>query len=196
MKNEKILDLGCGKYKIKNAIGMDFCDIPNIDVVHDLNSFPYPFKDNSFDEIHCYHILEHLNDVISVMQELYRIGKSGGKVFIRVPHASCSKSLWIDPTHKRGFTCRTFLDYFNKDAKFGYYSNTDFVVKKQKLNYCLYDGSRGTNIPRIIQIVLNTMANINSFSQELWERILVNYVGGFEELYVELEIRKSCELVK
>lgn len=187
---KKILDIGCGKYKIKGAIGVDNTNLPGIDVKHDLNKTPYPFKQNYFEEIHCYHILEHLDNLMSVMEEIYRIGDNNCMVFIRVPHASCIRSSWSDPTHKRPFTARTFLDYFSKDSSFGYYSNVNFKVIKIKLNYCVYDGTRETRIPRWWQKIWNSLANINFSTIELWERILGGYIGGFEELEVTLQIKK------
>ena len=40
----KILDLGCGKRKQKDAIGVDMSEDSDADVIHDLNKFPYPFE--------------------------------------------------------------------------------------------------------------------------------------------------------
>ena len=114
----KKLDIGCGKYKQDGAIGIDHSDLPEIDIKHDLNIFPWPLKESSFSEIHCYHVLEHVQDVVKFMQEIYRVSEDGAKVYIKVPHASCSKSLWTDPTHYRGFTSRSFLDYFSKESYF------------------------------------------------------------------------------
>ena len=48
---KKILDLGCGRNKVPGAIGLDLFPVPGVDVVHDLEAFPYPFENNSFDEI-------------------------------------------------------------------------------------------------------------------------------------------------
>src|SRR3989344_2310598 len=42
--NEKILDLGCGNHKIPESVGVDFVKIPGVDIVHNLNKIPYPFK--------------------------------------------------------------------------------------------------------------------------------------------------------
>lgn len=69
----KILDIGCGNNKMKGAIGIDRVALPEVDIVHDLNSFPYPFEDNTFDEIYAAHIVEHLDSIIRVMEELHRI---------------------------------------------------------------------------------------------------------------------------
>jgi len=188
---KKILDLGCGKYKVPGAIGIDWIDLPGVDIVHDLNVFPYPLGDGEFDEIHCYHVLEHVEDVIGVMREIYRVAKPQARIFIRVPHASCSKSLWMDPTHKRGFTTRSFIDYFSEDAEFGYYSHVDLRLDTLRMNYC-YDRERGTRkIPAFFQSFCNHLANLNLLTQELWERVIAGYVGGFEELYVELTVIKD-----
>lgn len=109
----KILDLGCGNKKRLWAIGVDFNDRTAADVVHNLNHFPYPFEDASFDEIYLDNTLEHLDDVMRVMEEVYRICKPGGLVKVIVPYF---RSLWasIDPTHKHFFTVESFA-YFDPD---------------------------------------------------------------------------------
>jgi len=184
------LDVGCGNEKIEGSIGIDAVSLPNVDVVHNLNVYPWPFSDNTFEEVYCFHVLEHLDDIIAAMQEIFRICRNNATVFIKVPHASCSRVVWGDPTHKRGFTCRTFSDYFSRGSKYYYYSNVDFVVEKQKMNYCLYDGKRDTRIPRFWQLLNNFLANISPLSQEAFERLFANWVGGFEELDIVLKVRK------
>ena len=107
----RILDLGCGnaKYKSKNdlVVGIDNIKLKNVDIVHDLNKFPYPFKKNEFDLICTSHTLEHLDNLDKVFQELIRITKNKGRVKIRVPHFSCGVS-YRDPTHKRLFSYFTY----------------------------------------------------------------------------------------
>jgi predicted SAM-dependent methyltransferase len=109
----KVLDLGCGNKKRSGAIGVDFNDRTDADVIHDLNIFPYPFEDSSIDEVFLDNTLEHLDDVMRVMEEVYRICKPGGKVKVIVPYF---RSLWafIDPTHKHYFTVESF-SYFDPD---------------------------------------------------------------------------------
>ena len=54
------LNLGCGRKIFKNSVNLDRVKLDGVDVVHDLNKFPYPFKDESFDEIKALAVLEHL----------------------------------------------------------------------------------------------------------------------------------------
>ena len=51
----KILELGCGTTKIPNAISVDINPFSKADVIHDLNKFPYPFK-NILCYKHCINI--------------------------------------------------------------------------------------------------------------------------------------------
>lgn len=69
----KILDVGCGTAKIKGAIGIDRIKLDGVDIVHDLNKFPWLFKDKTFDEIYMNDIIEHLDDTIKVMEECCRL---------------------------------------------------------------------------------------------------------------------------
>ena len=85
---------------------------------------------NFFDEIYLDNCLEHLNDVIAVIEELFRILKPGGKVKIIVPYF---RSLWAfgDITHKNFFTVRS-LDIFNVNsdiAKKYDYSKARFTIE-------------------------------------------------------------------
>lgn len=128
---KKILDLGCGRKKRPGAIGVDFNGNLGADIVHDLNQFPYPLKDNEFDEIYLDNTLEHLDNVISVMEEVYRISKPGGLVKVIVPYF---RSHWacIDPTHRHFFTLNSFA-YYDPSHQFCHqyaYTHARFRVKK------------------------------------------------------------------
>ena len=118
----KILDVGCGNKKREGSIGIDSNPKTQADVIHDLNRFPYPFEENQFEEIYVTHCIEHLDNVIAVMEELHRIGKSGCRVIIEAPYFS-GQDAFSDPTHKHFFTSRSF-DYFTGDfPEFSFYSS-------------------------------------------------------------------------
>jgi predicted SAM-dependent methyltransferase len=61
------LNLGCGLKRIEGFTGVDIIKTPAVDVVHNLDVFPYPFADNSAEEIIMDNVLEHLDDVIKVL---------------------------------------------------------------------------------------------------------------------------------
>jgi hypothetical protein len=51
---KKILDLGCGlKTKIPGSIGVDKRPAPHVDIIHDLNTIPYPFMIMSLIMLRC-----------------------------------------------------------------------------------------------------------------------------------------------
>jgi SAM-dependent methyltransferase len=106
----KTLVLGCGLKKPAGSIGIDINPATMADVIHDLNTAPYPFKNDQFDMIICHDILEHLDNIIPSMKEIHRIGKCGAYVDIKTPHFSSILS-WNDPTHKYHFSSKSF-DYF------------------------------------------------------------------------------------
>lgn len=125
------IHLGCGKSKRPGYIGVDIAQLPEVDIVHDLNIFPYPFKDNEADDFLLENILEHLPNTITVMEELWRICKNGAKVEIWVPYYN-SPGAHADPTHLRFFTENTF-DYFTPDGEtwlsyYNYYSRARFIL--------------------------------------------------------------------
>ena len=108
-----ILDIGCGNKKRPGAIGVDFNDRTDADVIHNLNIFPYPFEDAYFDEVYLDNTLAHLDDVMRVMEEVYRICKPGGVVKIITPYFR-SHYAFIDPTFKHFFTVQSFA-FFDPD---------------------------------------------------------------------------------
>jgi len=174
----KKLNLGFGKDIKKGYINLDFMKQPGVDIVHNLNKFPWPFKDNEFDEVYASHVLEHVDDLIKTMEELHRICKSGAKIIIRVPHFSCGVS-YRDPTHKRLFSYFTF-DYFTNLKE--YYDRKEknlFKIKKRKLNFT-----------RLSFTFLNPLINpFINLSPALYERFFC-WILPCSEVIFELEVIK------
>ena len=126
---EKKLNLGCGKDIKDGYINVDSVKLPGVDIVHDLNKFPWPFKDDEFDEVYASHILEHLKDTLKVMEELHRITKKTGVIKIKVPLVP-GPAAFSDPTHRSFFTYFTF-DYFT-GKRGDWYSRARFKIIKRK----------------------------------------------------------------
>lgn len=81
------LNIGSHNKKLKGYVNVDALDLPNVDIVHDLTEYPYPFESESIDEIVMVEVLEHISfrDTKNVLKELYRIMKDGAKLHIQVP---------------------------------------------------------------------------------------------------------------
>lgn len=122
------LDIGCGENKQPGGfLGMDKLDLPGVDIVHDMETFPWPIPDNSVNSAIASHVLEHIDPAhgtfLKFMDEVWRILKPGCHFFFAVPYAG-SPGYWQDPTHCNGITERT-LWYFDPmavgGALYGFY---------------------------------------------------------------------------
>lgn len=131
MAEKNKLNLGCGKIVREDSINLDIIQLPGVNEIWNLNIFPYPFKDNTFETIYAYNIMEHLNNINKVMEELHRITKPNGTIKIEVPYYN-SRKAFCDPTHKHFFTLDSF-DYYQENAHHSYYANTKIRITKKEL---------------------------------------------------------------
>ncbi len=107
------LDLGCGARCRDGFTGVDCLKLDGVEVVHDLNALPYPFDDDSVDEIWLDQVIEHLQSPIRVVEELWRICRHDAIVHIGVPYFR-SRYMAIDPTHVTAFSVSSF-GYFDPE---------------------------------------------------------------------------------
>ena len=111
------LNLGCGSKKLKNYVNVDKFDYFKPDIIHDLEIFPYPFEDNSVDEILISHVLEHIGQspetFLKIIKEFYRVCRHNSLIKIIVPHPR-HDSFLSDPTHVRPITILG-LQLFDKE---------------------------------------------------------------------------------
>ncbi len=108
------LHLGCGTDIKEGWVNLDIANIPGVDVVHNIDDLPLPFPDNSFDEVLCQFILEHVT-WIPILRDIHRTLAPGGKLHISVPHFT-SKQNFTGPQHKHLFSVETF-DFFVPSTK-------------------------------------------------------------------------------
>lgn len=137
-----------------------------------------PFKDNSVDDVYAYHVLEHAQDLVATMEEIWRVCKEGSLVFIRVPHASSSYVTWVDPSHRRGLTIETFASFaINERARFELeYARLHFITAAAK--------GQSSPLRRLLCDVLETVANRSRSAQYRCERWWGPWVGFDEALIV------------
>lgn len=128
--NKIIVDIGCGSRKLEGAIGIDRFYQPGVDVVCNFEHY-LPLKTNSVDVLHASHVLEHIQNLIQLMEEIYRVCKSGAQVDFTVPYFT-SRGAFRDPTHVRYLSEETFL-YFQHPAPYGI--KTDFQIQAIHYKY-------------------------------------------------------------
>lgn len=136
--------LGCGNSRRKRIWADDKTEWSNVvtldidpnckpDVLWDLNLRPLPFEENTFDEIHATHLLEHLGQQgswrswLDEWSDYWRILKPGGYFFGVTPSIS-SPWLWGDIGHTRVVSQETLV-FLNQDQykqQVGITSMTDY----------------------------------------------------------------------
>ncbi|NYZ75675.1 class I SAM-dependent methyltransferase [Candidatus Micrarchaeota archaeon] len=180
----KILELGCGNKKgcgcpyKGDIVGVDISPDSKADIIWNLEKFPYPFKNNEFDAVYIHHCLEHLEDTVKVMDQIWKITKPHGKVLILVPYGASAWSL-TNPTHKKFFNYATLTDF------------KGFKVLKCKYNY-VHRGfpelqSWKGRLLRQLTKPMDWLINANPY---IYDKILRHYLGDADEIEWELEVIK------
>ena len=145
----RLLNIGCGRDRRAGFLNVDFVPLPEVDLVASLGSQRLPFRDDTFDVVLCRDILEHV-DVVPAIREVHRVLAPGGAAVISAVHFT-SRNLYVDPTHIRGFSVRTF-DFFVKgsgDTDRSYYfdfafaevssANVQFMTRLGHGRYLVWD---------------------------------------------------------
>ncbi len=116
--NKVIFDMPCGRGFYLNMIRyVSECKLVGADLDWDVivkarrnvgrlpdvslsncNIYALPYPDNSFDGVILSEILEHIDDDVAGLKEIYRVLKPGGVVAITVPNADYP--FWWDPLNK------------------------------------------------------------------------------------------------
>ena len=103
----RTLDVGSGGTKQKaSSAGVDMYPAPGLDVLADLRR-RLPFADASVDRVYAVHVLEHLIDLVPVMNELHRILADDGVLHVLSPHWQSIGAV-ADPTHVKYLDVQTF----------------------------------------------------------------------------------------
>lgn len=175
----RILELGCGKrpYKSNNStdtvIHLDKFDLSHVEVRWDLEKTPLPFKNNEFDVIKASHVLEHIENLFSLMNECWRILKPNGVMLIEVPYF---RGHWasIAPDHKRFFGVWTWYAFTPENYE-NYMHKARFRIKKIRL---FWSGKKHI-LFYPIELIINSM-------QKFYEEFL-SHIAPAESMCVELE---------
>lgn len=187
----KVLELGCGRppNQVQNSpdcpygkadviVHLDRFGEEGVDVVHDIEKFPYPFKDGEFDEVYASHILEHTRDLEGILKEISRVTKDRGTLRIKVPYFS-SATAFANIDHKRFFTYDSFLRFQPGALQNWEVGSLRFRIKRSYLNFTIY-GNRWANS------IVNPVVNL---SPRLYQRFFA-FVLPCDEVQFDLEVLK------
>jgi len=100
------VELGCGRTKTPGYIGLDRFALPGVDIVTDLN-VGIPLDDDSVDVILACNSLEHLDNLLHTMEEIYRVCRHGAILHILSPYYEMYTNL-ANIYHKQVFNEDTF----------------------------------------------------------------------------------------
>lgn len=152
----KKLNFGCG-FDIKE--GWDNIDKKDFD----FNKFPYPIKDNTYEEIYINKVLEYLHDIPIVLKELRRISKPNAKIIILAPHYT-NKGAYNSLEHSHYLSEVAFWDYLRRE-------NAGFELERLEL---IPTGAKGELV----------------FCSWFRKKLSLFINGLIESIYVELRVIK------
>lgn len=122
--NRKKYILGSGLHwpPAADTVRVDILPGDGVDMVCDLNAYPWPIAAGAALHVNASHLLEHLENPVAFMDECWRILSPGGTLYVEVPDAASVDLAWADPTHKRPYRVHSFINYFTVEGvhKFGY----------------------------------------------------------------------------
>jgi len=126
-----MLDIACGGNKQKGFVGIDIRPEPGVDIVHDLEKFPWPIEDESCLIVMGSHIIEHIKPWLTIdfFNEIWRIMKPNGQLMLSTPYGG-SAGFWQDPTHCNGFTETTFWYFDPRYDLYGIYHPKPWNIEK------------------------------------------------------------------
>jgi SAM-dependent methyltransferase len=199
------LDVGCGPHK-RGTIGVDIHPFEGVDLILDITQ-GLPFPKDSFDGATMFHVLEHLPRTAyePLLTEVWRCLRPGGTFRIKVPHFSCGREFWQDPTHVRPFAINAFAEYFRGSRESGQnYGHTfRFACTRAELHYNTFPEAappRLRPMVRLLEWLANgkpkpgTVPGHGNVRQRLCERRWCYLVGGFGEIDVELTALKPLDV--
>jgi len=180
------LDLGCGKNKKPGFIGLDCIKIPGVDIVCNLGKEKMPIEDNSVEEIYSMHFMEHAENLLFIMEEIWRVCKNGANVFIAVPYFN-SIGAFRDPTHRHFFTYETFDHFTNTKKLPSFYSKAKFKIVSKKIIFYPANSNIYGKIRFMHMMPFQLIANLFPY---LYEHSLLKLFSA-RDLYIELKVIKK-----
>lgn len=172
------LNLGCGSDIRRGWTNLDKVALPGVDIVHDLHILPLPFDTEQFDHVCAKDVLEHV-DYAELLREIHRILRIGGTLDIQVPHFTSADN-FIDPTHTKRFSIRTF-DFFviGANAARAYYFDFGFSsISRKRLQF--YRG------PLFWDYFIEPLINVHAKVQKYYELTFISRLFPAQNIQLTL----------
>ena len=174
-KNQKILEIGCGRGEFLSefyqsgldAYGVDISDyiknfFPKLKFLKtDLENERLPFDDNLFDIIYSKSLIEHFYYPEKIFKEAYRVLKPGGIIITLTPEWKyIYKTFYNDYTHRVPFTKKSLRDIHNthnfKEVKVESFKQLPILFNK---NFFYYFFNLSSVLTRILVPDIFIMSN-------------------------------------
>jgi SAM-dependent methyltransferase len=104
------LNIGAGKTYLPGFTNVDIA--PHAELTLDMSTDKLPFEDDSVDLVFSYGTLEHIEDYLAALREIYRVLKHGAPFLLSVPYVSLTYNHQVNPYHLHDFNEKSF-DFFD-----------------------------------------------------------------------------------
>jgi len=174
----KILEIGGGMNRITlpNVAQLDYKKFDWVDVVHDAEKTPLPFKNNTFDCVFSHAVFEHIYNFLKFVEDSHRILKPDGKLIFYVPHFAGLSSVHF--LHRNYFSvdCLNFFSPDNPD--FNYETDARFATRERRITF----------MP--ILKLIEKIVNISDTTRRVYEGTILKYIFPPQMIFVVLEAIK------
>ncbi len=184
-----VLDAGAGEGRFKpefehtRYIGVDLAigdvnwNYTNLDSICDLKALPFP--NDTFDVTLCTQTLEHVNEPALVLNEIARVLKPGGKLYLSVPQSWHQHQKPYDFYRYTSFGLRYLftkvgLNVIHIEPMGGYFWSLSFLL--QQMNYWLFP--RGMKLRQLTW----PLRAFNGFVFELLLPLILFYLDPLDRI--------------
>lgn len=163
------LHLGSGLQRREGFYNVDRVALPGVDIVADLNEPLAALPGNCVTEVYSRHVLEHVQQFLSLLAELHRVARSEARLDFIVPHFS-NPRFYSDPTHVRFFGLYSFY-YFCDEADQparkvpSFYAPQRFQVESVRFHLM-----KESLLDRAVHAVLEPLVNRSHAWRDWYER--------------------------
>lgn len=141
MKNNIMLNLGCGTDYREGFVNIDRSDTVSPDLVLNLGHEPLPFPDDSVVYVYAKHFFEHLDteEIDFLVKELYRVCRHGAVIDVVCPHYLSPSSCAV---HHKQRISENFFNVYSVDKRKGTGDSKWFFKISYRMDFMRYNPKR------------------------------------------------------